>query len=753
MRITFAILTLCLSSDAVAKALSPSNANQYCMYAIYESFASFERKNVTNSTSAVSGSSARSSSASQCTNVLEVTSIYASMREYCHGRAYTAGLDFWKSFCANAGAALMSLDDIKARATTEYINQLPVFNPGAASSATISSAVLLNNSYYRQALRSVTANETDNSRSLNTVWGIHGFWGLVTLVGIIFNLLTRFSYCLYDVRKKYEEKPGSRSRLGLLSASNPISKVYTAANTHFILAPSLGTHHQRLLYGLKIPLRWQASVIFAFWALAFILACIKYDAYSDDPFNGTLAYQIWDTMGPRSGFLAFACLPWLWILAGRNSIFIWGTGWSFHTFNIFHRHLAIVTVLFAIIHSISYTVKYLAYNPSKYTTDLETDWFKFGIVATVLMPIMIPFSCAALRQQFYEVFLIVHVLFGIVIVYALFTYPLVAIWSFDRVFRLLRLAVCNLHIMRSSRMHSGRRTTVTYYPSSDVLHIEIQPAAHPTSPKPGHYYYLYQPATFRGWENHPFTMASVRCSDNENSPASAFPDSSAPFRTPTEKEAAVVSQPLPLTLQSLTSLTPTLSFWVRPYTGWTQRLRSQALAAGNTLHATILLEGPYGHSACTALRTFDRVLMIMGGTGIGVATAYLQVLRPSRNGFEHPQIELHWTVREPELVSELCRAELSPYFQDPGVQMRFYCSRGLGSSVLEGENALISGVTLEDGRAPIGQIVAQAAAEEGSVAVVVCAPAEMADVSRAAVGAARRGGASGIEYFEEAYGW
>ncbi|PYI31741.1 hypothetical protein BP00DRAFT_425457 [Aspergillus indologenus CBS 114.80] len=77
--------------------------------------------------------------------------------------------------------------------------------------------------------------------------------------------------------------------------------------------------------------------------------------------------------------------------------------------------------------------------------------------------------------------------------------------------------------MRGSSVHSGRRTTVTYHPSSDVLHIEIQPAALPTSPKPGHYYYLYQPATFRGWENHPFTMASARCSDHEGSPASAFP--------------------------------------------------------------------------------------------------------------------------------------------------------------------------------------------------------------------------------------
>ncbi|PYH78571.1 hypothetical protein BO82DRAFT_342131 [Aspergillus uvarum CBS 121591] len=766
MRITLAIVASCLSSHAVAKSFSPSNANQYCMYAIYESFSLFKWQENTNSTSAVSQSSTRSSAASECTNVLEVTSIYVSMREYCHGRAYTVGLDFWKSLCTNSGSALMDLDKIEAIATTKYIEQLPVFSPDAANLASISSAVLLDKSYYRRAVRSVTADETDDSRSLKIAWGIHGFWGSVILIGIISNFLTGLFYCRDAGRSQDPEKPRSQSRLRRLSPSNPISKVHQALNTHLILAPSLGTYHQRLLFGCKVPLRGQASVIFAFWALAVILACIRYDAYSDDPFNGTLAYQIWDTMGPRLGLLAFACLPWLWVFAGRNNVLIWATGWSFHTFNVFHRHLAMLTILYAIIHSISYTIKYLAYSPSKYTTDLETDWFRFGIVATVLMFLMIPFSCGALRKRFYEVFLIVHVLFGIVIVYALFRHmskfgteytphlwPVVAIWSFDRLVRILRLVVCNLSIYRSSSVHSPYQTTVTYHPSSDVLQIEIQPVTLPTSPRAGHYYYLYQPTTFRGWENHPFTTASVRYADRDSSSTSSLPGSTTPSRTSTKKEAAITTQSRPLAPPSLPASTPTLTFWVRPYTGWTHRLKSQAIAAGNTLHPTLVLEGPYGRSASTTLRTFDRIVMIMGGTGIGVATAYLQVMLSSPQGLEHPQIDLHWTVREPALVDQLYRAELGSYFQCPGVRMRFYCSRGLGDAV-EGEGVLSGGyVDVEEGRAPIAQIVAQAGAEEGSVAVVVCGPAEMADLTRAAVLAARRGGAIGIEYFEEAYGW
>ncbi|OJJ99554.1 hypothetical protein ASPACDRAFT_1888264 [Aspergillus aculeatus ATCC 16872] len=723
MRITLAILASCLSSHAVAKGFSPSNANQYCMYAIYESFSPFKWQENSSYTSAVSQSSTRSSSASGCTNMLEVASIYASMRAYCHGRAYTVGLDFWKSLCTNGGSALMDLNEIEAIATTKYIEQLPVFSPGASNSASISSAVLLDKSYYRRAVRSVTADETDDSRSLKIAWGIHGFWGLVILVGIIFNFLTGLFYCRDAEQTQDPEKPRSPSPLRRLSASNPITKVYNALNTHLILAPSLGT-------------------------------------------NGTLAYQIWDTMGPRLGLLAFACLPWLWVFAGRNNVLIWATGWSFHTFNVFHRHLAILTILFAIIHSISYTVKYLAYSetlplqpsPFRLTSRLKT--------RAMLMCLMIPFSCGAVRKRFYEVFLVVHVLFGIVIVYALFRHmskfgaeytphlwPVVAIWSFDRLVRLLRLALCNLPIHRSSSVHSPYQSTVTYHPSSDVLQIEIQPAILPTSPKAGHYYYIYQPTTFRGWENHPFTTASVRYSDRDSSSTSPFPGSTTPPRTSTEKEAAITTQSRPLPLPSLTASTPTLTFWVRPYTGWTHRLKAQAIAAGNTLHPTLVLEGPYGRSASTALRTFNRIVMIMGGTGIGVATAYLQVLLSAPQGLEHPQIDLHWTVREPALVDQLYRAELGSYLQCPGVRMRFYCSRGSCDAV-EGDGVLSGGdVNVEEGRAPIAQIVAQAGAEEGSVAVVVCGPAEMADLTRAATLAARRGGAIGMEYFEEAYGW
>lgn len=54
--------------------------------------------------------------------------------------------------------------------------------------------------------------------------------------------------------------------------------------------------------------------------------------------------------------LAYANLCLLWLFGGRNNPFLWATGWKFSTFNLFHRAIARVATIQAIVHSIGYTV-------------------------------------------------------------------------------------------------------------------------------------------------------------------------------------------------------------------------------------------------------------------------------------------------------------------------------------------------------------------------------------------------------------
>ena len=61
----------------------------------------------------------------------------------------------------------------------------------------------------------------------------------------------------------------------------------------------------------------------------------------------------------RTGIMSFANFPLLWLFGGRNNILMWATGWSFATFNIYHRHVARVATLQGVVHSLLYVVIYI----------------------------------------------------------------------------------------------------------------------------------------------------------------------------------------------------------------------------------------------------------------------------------------------------------------------------------------------------------------------------------------------------------
>lgn len=64
--------------------------------------------------------------------------------------------------------------------------------------------------------------------------------------------------------------------------------------------------------------------------------------------------QLLRYVADRTGIMSFANLLLLWLFAGRNNVFLWATGWSFARFNIFHRHVAWIATLQAVIHTLTY---------------------------------------------------------------------------------------------------------------------------------------------------------------------------------------------------------------------------------------------------------------------------------------------------------------------------------------------------------------------------------------------------------------
>lgn len=65
--------------------------------------------------------------------------------------------------------------------------------------------------------------------------------------------------------------------------------------------------------------------------------------------------QILRHVSDRTGIISFANFPLIWLFGMRNNVLLWLTGWDFGTYNNFHRWVARVATVQAVIHSIGYT--------------------------------------------------------------------------------------------------------------------------------------------------------------------------------------------------------------------------------------------------------------------------------------------------------------------------------------------------------------------------------------------------------------
>lgn len=83
--------------------------------------------------------------------------------------------------------------------------------------------------------------------------------------------------------------------------------------------------------------------------------------------------------------------------------------------------------------------------------------------------------------------------------YDTYLWPVVFVWSLDRLARIVRIARCNIHIRLRRNLISRTRATVSYNKTSDIIRLEITPRSRKIDPKPGQYYYLYQPLRWRGY--------------------------------------------------------------------------------------------------------------------------------------------------------------------------------------------------------------------------------------------------------------
>ncbi|KAG9694991.1 putative plasma membrane ferric-chelate reductase, partial [Aureobasidium melanogenum] len=459
--------------------------------------------------------------------------------------------------------------------------------------------------------------------------------------------------------------------------------------------------------------------------------------------------QLWRYVADRTGIMAYATLPLIWTFAGRNNVLTWAT-------------------VLAIVHSAVYTWLFVEFEGwGMFRREFTQLWLLLGVVATVTMCLLLLFSVSWLRIKFYEIFLVLHILLSVVTLvgcflhtsifdarYDAYLWPIVIVWLLDRALRLLRLIACNIHVRLGKQVINRTRSIASYSKESDVIRLDIRTSSFLAQPAAGQFYYLYQPSTWQGYENHPFTLGAWSSQSSASEDADTYLLQHDDL--PNEFDQSDFGSKYQSTVQNLT-------FWIRPYDGWTRRLRDECFqSTEGIMEPTILLEGPYGHHC--HLSSFDSVLLIAGGTGIASAVPYiLEHMALSKAGkSDTTHMHLLWTVRQAYFIKEVFGQELRTAAQRDDFSADLFCTRqsegpkhGEEQQPRGEENEYLRS-RLQYGRPDIAAAIAKAATrgeKTGTkVAVLVCGPPAMADEARLAVHRSLKHGCHGLEYFEESFG-
>ncbi|RHZ49536.1 ferric reductase family protein [Aspergillus thermomutatus] len=297
----------------------------------------------------------------------------------------------------------------------------------------------------------------------------------------------------------------------------------------------------------------------------------------------------WEDVGYRTGFVAIAQLPLIFLLAGRQNIIGLFVGLSYERLNWFHRWISRTLWLTATIHMGFWFRNWARYDYITYQLrhDVLT---QRGFAAWCILTFIVISSAAPIRRLSYELFVLQHLVTFVGFIAAVWLHAPAEVkawvWIsigflvFDRVARYAWATYANLSIFHASKpnQHSlwANLATLTPLPGN-VTRITIENPG--VRWKPGQHVFLTCHSIVP-LQSHPFTIASI-------------PDDGK------------------------------MEFLVRAQKGSTRRFFHYAskhhhvLGSGEPSPAqrprTMLIDGPYG--TIRPLRQFDSVVLLAGGTG------------------------------------------------------------------------------------------------------------------------------------------
>jgi hypothetical protein len=434
------------------------------------------------------------------------------------------------------------------------------------------------------------------------------FWIFTGSVLAFATLLNILNYLLF------------RQRLSSLNArpQNVWTTSYASltAITRELSHASLPTYHIRHLK-LRTPQLGPSFLVLA-WLTAILVLCFYgYDTYNQ---------RQWEDIAYRVGSLAIAQLPLVFLLAGKQNLIGYVTGYSYERLNWVHRWVARIFWITVTIHMSFWFRSWARYNYilRKIQIDRLT---QTGLACWVILTAIVLTSFLPVRRLSHEVFYMMHVvlfagLMGAIYLHLenseIYFWVSVAIFFLDRLLRIGVGAWANVPLLHGKAEVWANSATLTPLPGNVTRLTIAQPLI---SWSPGQHMFVSCHA-IAPLQSHPFTVSTLP-SDGK------------------------------------------LEFLVQAQKGGTRRFYKWAAknhilpnaAADSVLQTKFTgLEGPYG--SIRPLQQFDSVILFAGSTG---ATFTVPLMRDLVQRWMHQSpvvtrhVRLIWVIKT---QSRLC------WFQD-----------------------------------------------------------------------------------------
>lgn len=512
-------------------------------------------------------------------------------------------------------------------------------------------------------------------------------------------------------------------------------------------------------YLYTIPPRLESIILGLYIIMNFVMCFPGYNLFVGNQYYASNKLQLARYIADRTGFLSIAQLPMVWVFAARNDPFMWLTGWSFATYNRFHRWIARISVVHAVVHSIAYTAfDFYSGGAASYNASWKEEYWYAGGIATVVMSLMLVASAYYFRERYYDLFLMIHIGMSLVFFVTLwchvrifggefnyYLYPCIAIWGLDRILRVGRVVFVSV----MPRLTKGVRATVTYHRTTEMVRMDLTDFFPNKKVVPGLYYYLYTKG-LRGYESHPFTLCSwhhiagslsrsrieAEVAPDYRGSISAIPSTmnngeGSPISSLAEKQFKTNVRPAS---EDLSPAEVAHTFLIRPYKGMTGRLQKKLLGHDESVASTqetVFLEGPYGEKL--DLSGYSDVLVVCGGSGITAAISHSNFLMT-----ENSTTTLHivWAVPQRHLPNDICANELAACIHTDRVRMEVYLTSAAEEEAQHDPTKLPPQppYAIKYGRPDVQMVMRKyRPLARKSMAVVTCGTPQFADDCRQAV--------------------